>query len=145
MDYERGYHVYKRSWTPSQGEILSVIHETGNAYDRHVIVAVKHSQIVGHLPKEISRIARFIMAHGAQASVTVLDDHHRRSPLIQGGLEIPVKLTVTMEYSASAFDPVKLFEPLIKPSRSGLVHAAQPGNYCIAHIQSLCGIPRLLT
>ena len=110
----RGYHVYKRSWTPSQGEILSVNHETGNAYDRHAIAAVKQSQIVGHLPKEITRIVRFIMAHGAQASVTVLDDHHRRSPLIQGALEIPVKLTVTMEYSDINSQKMQKFEDLIK-------------------------------
>ena len=39
----------------------------------------------------------FIIAHGA--TVTYTDDHHRRSPLIQGGLEIPIEVTVSMETS----------------------------------------------
>jgi hypothetical protein len=54
---------------------------------------------VGHLPKEISRITRYIMLYGALVSVKVVDIHRRRSPLVQGGLEIPVEVTVTMTYS----------------------------------------------
>ena len=34
------------------------------------------------------------MQHGAK----VLDTHHRRLPLVQGGLEIPIELIVKMEY-----------------------------------------------
>ena len=32
-------------------------------------------------------------------SCKVIDVHHRRSPLVQGGLEIPCEVTVTMNYS----------------------------------------------
>ena len=32
-------------------------------------------------------------------SVEVVDVNHRRSPLIQGGLEIPVEITVSMAFS----------------------------------------------
>ena len=114
FDCGRGYHVYKRSWTPIQGEILSVIHETKNAYDRRAIAVLKQSQIVGHLPKEISRIVRFKIVHGAHISVTVLDEQHRRSPLIQGGLEIPVRVTVSMEHSDINSPNLQKFEELIK-------------------------------
>ena len=37
--------------------------------------------------------------YGATITVKVLDTHHHRSLLVQGGLEIPIQDTVTMEYS----------------------------------------------
>ena len=52
--------------------------------------------IVGHIPKEISRYTRYIVEHGASVDAFVLPTHHRPSPLIQGGLEILIKLVVTL-------------------------------------------------
>ena len=49
---------------------------------------------MGHLPKEISRFVYFILLQGASASATVIDAYHRRSPLVQGGLEIPIKVII---------------------------------------------------
>ena len=43
--------------------------------------------VVGHLPREISM---FTIVHGGRVSFKVINAHHRRSPLVQGGLEIPV-------------------------------------------------------
>ena len=102
----RGYHVYQVNWTPTLGEILPTIHERDNAYDRYAIAARRRlpgqivESTVGHLPKEISRITRFLILHGAVVTVKVIDVHHRRSPLVQGGLEIPIKVTVQMEYTS---------------------------------------------
>lgn len=48
-------------------EILSTIHEINNIYDRYAIAAIRRlpgqmvESVVGHLPKEISRITRFII------------------------------------------------------------------------------------
>ena len=106
--------MYRRSWNPIQGENLSVIHETGNAYDRHTIATLKECQIVDHLPKEKSRIVRFILLHVAKLSVIVLDDKYRQSPLIQGGLEIPIRVTVVMAYSDINRPKMQKFEDLIK-------------------------------
>ena len=53
--------------------------------------------IVGHFPKEISRYTFYIINYGARVSVSVSDTHCRRSPLIQGGLEIPIQVTVKMD------------------------------------------------
>ena len=50
------------------------------------------ASIVGHIPKEISRYTRHIVEHGASVDAFVLATHHRPSPLIQGGLEIPFKV-----------------------------------------------------
>ena len=60
----RGFHVYKEIWTP---EVLCAIHESDNPYDRFAIAARKRlpgslliESTVGHLPKEISRITRYM-------------------------------------------------------------------------------------
>ena len=54
------------------------------------------ASIVGHVPKEISRYTRYIVENGASVNAFVLATHHRPSPLIQGGLEIPIKLVVKL-------------------------------------------------
>jgi len=41
----------------------------------------------------------FIITHRATVTCKVTDVHHRRSPLIQGGFEIPIEVTVSMETS----------------------------------------------
>ena len=52
--------------------------------------------VVGHLTRDISRLTYFIIPHGARLSVEVLDALHRKSPLIQGDLEIPVAVIMEM-------------------------------------------------
>ena len=37
--------------------------------------------------------------HGGVVKVEVIDPKHRRSPLVQGGLEIPVKVSTEMEHN----------------------------------------------
>ena len=44
---------------------------------------------VGHLPMEISRTTKFLIDRGATVTAELTSDHYRRSPLIQGGIEIP--------------------------------------------------------
>ena len=57
--------------------------------------------VVGHLPPEVSRLTfiYFVISHGAKVFCKVVEVNHRRSPLIQGGLEIPIKVTVEMDVS----------------------------------------------
>ena len=52
---------------------------------------------VGHLPREISRATRFFLLKGGVVCVKVINKNHRRSPLVQGGLEILVQVTVEMD------------------------------------------------
>ena len=56
-------------------------------------------EIVGHLPMEKGRITKFIMDRGASATLSVKWKHYWRSSLIQGGLEVPCEVTVTMSGS----------------------------------------------
>ena len=99
----RGYHEYKSRWVPVLHEVLPVKHESGNSHSIHAIAIKKRlpgilvASVVGHLPREISRFTYFIIAHGAKVSCKIMDVHHRRSPLVQGGLEIPCEVIVEME------------------------------------------------
>ena len=94
---------YAKNWTPRVNEVLQAVHEVSNIYDRYAIAAKKElpgqlaPSTVGHLPKEISRFTRFIILYGATVTINVTNVNHWRSPLIQGGLELPVEVTVTME------------------------------------------------
>ena len=87
----RGYHQYRIIWNPVLNETFPARYEMGNHHDRYTIAGYKKfgvvERIVGHLPREISRYIHFIILHGATVSVKVVDVNHRRSPLIQGGLE----------------------------------------------------------
>ena len=55
-----------------------------------------NGQIVGHLPREIPRVTKFLLDRGAVVQATLSTTHYRRSPLVQGGLEIACKVSVKM-------------------------------------------------
>ena len=99
----RGFHVYKEIWKSIVGELLRCSHERNNIYDRYAIVANKRlrgrlaDSIIGHLPREISRATRFFLLRGGMVHLKVTDENYRRSPLIQGGLEIPVEVICEMD------------------------------------------------
>ena len=51
---------------------------------------------MGHLPREISRPTNFLLDRGAKIVPEIERSHYRRSPLIEGGLEIRCKVSVTL-------------------------------------------------
>lgn len=53
------------------------------------------------------------MLYGAIVTVKILDTHHRRSPLVQGGLEIPIEVTITMEYSDKNQAAISKYKELV--------------------------------
>ena len=76
---------------------LRCSHERNNIYDRYAIAANKRlcgclaDLIIGHLPRAISRATSFFLLRSGMVHLKVSDENYRRSPLIQGGLEIPVE------------------------------------------------------
>ena len=82
----RGHHVYKTIWTPFLGEILTAIAEPGNSHDRHAVCVKKegHGEIVGHVPRELSRTVWHFLMHGGQLTGEV---NGRRK--LGNGLEVP--------------------------------------------------------
>ena len=67
-------------WEPKSNESVCEL-EKGNIYN---MVAIKtgdeHGRIVGHLPREISRITKFIMDREAKVQAQLLRTHYRRLP-----------------------------------------------------------------
>ena len=103
MNYEfhsavRGYHYYRRYWSPQENEILKCYHESGNPFDIFAIKTCSNQdpRAVGHLPQEISRITKYLLERGAEIEAQLTSTQYRRSPITQGGLEIPCKVIVRM-------------------------------------------------
>lgn len=94
----RGFHVYRDTWIPSEQEKLCCVFEENNVFDMFAIKTL-HADgrtTVGHLPREISRPTKFLLDRGAKVEAELSATHYRRSPLFQGGLEIPCVVRVTM-------------------------------------------------
>ena len=76
----RGYHVYRNVWQPIENETLQCDHESDNDYDLFAIKTCRdaefHSQIVGHLPLEISRFTKFLLDRGATIAATLSSTHY---------------------------------------------------------------------
>ena len=94
----RGFHYYRKSWLPEPEQTLNCFHEEGNTFDRFAIKVCEKdkNEIVGHLPMEISRVTKFLLDRGANVFAKLTSTHYGRSPLVQGGIEIPCVVTVSM-------------------------------------------------
>ena len=69
--------------------------------------------MVGHLSMEISRITKFVLKRGARVQATVNGRHYRCSSLIQGRLEVPCLVTVTMPGSIMNHLLIACYEKLL--------------------------------
>ena len=76
-------------------ELLKCTHKEDNPYHILSIKVCKPDshQIVGYLPMEISRITKFIVDRGTKCTLKLSGIHCRRSPLVQGGLEVLCEMT----------------------------------------------------
>ena len=96
----RGYHFYRKYWKPYLYQKLDCSHEPGNAFDRFAIkMSIKENgkeKIVGHIPREISRPTKFLITRGAVMHAEISSDMYRKSPLVQGGLELSCTVYVAM-------------------------------------------------
>ena len=53
--------------------------------------------VVGHVPRELSQYIWFSIREGAKFEAEVHKEKPMVSPLVQGGLEIPIKVSLTWE------------------------------------------------
>ena len=135
----RGFHVYRKFWSPVRGQVLDCHHEQDNVFDPYAIkVCDKESkEIVGHLPMEISRITKYILDRGAIVTAEVTSNHYRGSPLIQGGMEVPCRVDVNIHPTFN-LRVLKSYEDLVRdryvePSNEKIIGtfislASQPPN-----------------
>ena len=85
-----GYNYYRKLWQPKPSQTLNCFYEEDNPFDPFAIKVyeVGKSDVVGHLSREISRATKFFLDRGGKVTVTLTSEHYRRSPLVQGGMEI---------------------------------------------------------
>ena len=84
----RGHHIYKAVWTPVVGEVLAVQAEEDNSEDQYAVAVLKAGGVVGHVPREYSRIFYYFLRHGGTIECAV--SGHRKHGV---GLEVPCMYT----------------------------------------------------
>ncbi len=98
----RGYHIYQDVWVPVVNELLKTSQEHGNTVDNYAVAIYKEDTspgaghgirtVIGHVCREISRVCWFFLQRDGEILCKVTSTTKRRSPLVQGGLEIPCEL-----------------------------------------------------
>ena len=63
---------------------------------------------------ELSRISKFILDRGAKIEVKLHQTHYHRSPLVQGGLEIPCDLVIRMPATMKSAELLKKYLKLFE-------------------------------
>ena len=69
-------------------ERLECLHEVDNPFDVLAIETVNSGKVISsHLPREKSRVTKFLLDRGAIAYTELTSTHYRRLPVMQGVLE----------------------------------------------------------
>ena len=84
----RGFHVYNAIWTPVLNTEHSTQQEHGNTEDQYAVSIINNDVVVGHVLKELSQTFWLFIERGGEISCK-LTGRRLRSPLLQGGMEIP--------------------------------------------------------
>ena len=110
----RGFHYYRKFWKPKENEKLDCSHEEHNPFDWFAIKTVtSDGMIVGHLPREISRITNFFLDFGVVMQVELTSKHYRHSPLVKCGMEIACLVRVRIP---TTLKNTKLAEKYLEPA-----------------------------
>ena len=80
----KGHHVCKFVWMPVIGQELKTKLEEDNEHDKHAVAVLLDDQIVGHLPRSISRVSRFFLCRGGLIACRVTGKRRHGD-----GLEVP--------------------------------------------------------
>ena len=99
----RGFHVYSNTINsrPYVGQKLTFKREHDNRHDKFAVAGKTMVKgkigliIVGHIPRELSRYTWYAIQEEVKFEAVVHEAKPKLSPLVQGGLEIPMKVTVT--------------------------------------------------
>ena len=94
----RGYHYYRKYRSPKEHKTLNCYHEPGNPFDIFAIKTCSHGSLhlVGNLPREISRLTKFILDSGAEVEAKLTSNQYCYSPITQGRLEVSCTVNIKM-------------------------------------------------
>ena len=98
----RGFHVHRELWKLTKVNYKSFKSIKKSAIfmtpSRSISLGAKivrkltDNEIVGHIPREISRFCHYFTNYGGKLEARVTCTKHRPSPIPSGGLEIPILL-----------------------------------------------------
>ena len=85
----RGHHVYKYIWSSVVGEELECRIKAGNVHNLYAVSVIRSgTDIVGHIPRNISTPCNLFLRKGGAISCVVSGHRQYSSDLPQGGLEV---------------------------------------------------------
>ena len=84
--------MYKDRWDAAIGEVLACEKEPHNVEDRYAVAVRKDEAIIGHLPRNLSRVYSLFIRQGGSIECIVTGARRYSTDLPQGGLEIPCLL-----------------------------------------------------
>lgn len=91
-------------WQPKGNELLCCCFKKGNCYDRFAIkMCTENKRMVGHLPREVSWITKFIIDRGTKVKAELIGSHSCRSHLAKGRSENSSKVSVSMIGTCAIF------------------------------------------
>ena len=85
---------------PAKGQELTFHREFDDVFDRFAVAGKTllsgklAPSIVGHVPRELSRYIWYALRYGALITAEVKNERLKRSPLLQGGLEMLIKMSI---------------------------------------------------
>ena len=91
------------NWKPYVKEKIALKREHNNEHDKFAVAGRVTMRgrfgwiVVGHIPKELSRYLWYSIQEGAKYDAEVYKKKPMASLLLQGGLEIPIKVSVTWD------------------------------------------------
>ena len=88
----RGHHVYESVWTPFVGQLLQVQSESENSHDVYAVAVIFDDAVVGHLPREFSRVAFYFLQHGGRITCEIAGSR-KLSDVHNKGLVVPCLYT----------------------------------------------------
>jgi len=117
----QGYHIYQEIWEASCGQTFPCLREEGNPFDPFAVSVVRTGDIIGHVPRRISAACSLFLRNGGSIQCTVTGSRRYSRDLVQGGLEVPCKLTFKGEKRY-----VAKVEKLIKPTTDVTMFSTPP-------------------
>ena len=86
-------------------------------------------QIVDHLPRKISRPTKFLLDRGAKVTAQLTGKHYKRSPLFEGGLEIPCLVTVIIPGSIKGHMLIQRYQQMVEELYCALKEEVIMGSF----------------
>ena len=111
----RGHHIYKRTWTPTIGEVLSCERESSNTEDCYAVAVLQRGTVVGTVPRKISAACSLCLRRGGTIECTVTGVRCYSADMPQGGLEVLCEL----RFKGNPQDVAKLQKLLAPEGSSG--------------------------